>query len=206
MKKTTQTTKTRKTDERKRLVARRTLPLFVRMGYDKVSFQDISEATGVPRTAIYRYYRTKRQIFDAAILEVIKEVRAATTEIRKQKISAADQLRGVCSIICDLLYRERDFVHVIFTFVFAKIASGEDMATRVTEFTGGLKTTFAAILAAGVKDGSLRSDVDPELLSELFFANVESAALKMLLGVEQEPAQPKARLLAAIDALSVRGS
>ena len=75
MKKTTQTTKTLKADERKRLVARRTLPLFVRMGYDKVSFQDISEATGVPRTAIYRYYRTKRQIFDAAILEVIKEVR-----------------------------------------------------------------------------------------------------------------------------------
>ena len=200
MKKTTGTT--RKTDERKRLVARRALPLFVRLGYDKVAFQDISEATGVPRTAIYRYYRTKRQIFDAAIFEVIKEVRASIAEVRRQKMSAADHLRGVCSLVCDLLYRERDFVQVIFTFVFAKIASGEDMATRVVEFTGGLKTTFAGILADGRADGSIRPEFDPEIMSELFFPNFEPAALKMLLGIEQEPSQPKVRMMAAIDAMT----
>lgn len=194
---------TSKSVERKLLVARRALPLFVRLGYDKVSFQDISEVTGVPRTAIYRYYRTKRQIFDAAILEVIKEVRAAIADVRKRNISAVDQLRGVCSLVCDLLYRERDFVHVIFTFVFAKIASGEDMATRVMEFTGGLKTTFASILSKGLADGSIRPGVDQTIMSELFFANFESAALKMLLGIEQDPEQPKVRMTAAIDALSV---
>ena len=194
---------TGKSDERKRLVARRALPLFVRLGYDKVAFQDISEATGVPRTAIYRYYRTKRQIFDAAIFEVIKEIRASIAEIRKRKLSAVDQLRGVCSLICDLLYRERDFVQVIFTFVFAKIASGEDMATRVVEFTGGLKTTFASILSAGLEDGSIRQEFEPGIMSEPFFANFESAALKMLLGIEQDPVQPKVRMMAAIDAMSV---
>ena len=39
-------------------------------------------------------------------------------------------------------------------------------------------------------------------MSELFFANFESAALKMLLGIEQEPSQPKVRMMAAIDAMT----
>ena len=192
----------RKSDERKRLVARRALPLFVRFGYEKVSFQDISEATGVPRTAIYRYYETKRQIFDAAILEVILEVRAALAAVRAEQPTGALRLRKVCQLVCDLLYRERDFVQVIFTFVFQKIASGEDMAQRVVAFTGGLKATFGEIVAEGLADGSLRGGVEPEMMAELFFAAVESAAMKMLLGIEKDPQKAKDRLNSAVDAMS----
>lgn len=193
----------RKTDERKRLVARKALPLFVKLGYEKVSFQDISDASGVPRTAIYRYFDTKRQIFDAAILEVILEVRAAIAAAREAKGSAADHLRRVCAVVCELLYRERDFVQVIFDFIFQKIADGEDMAFRVTEFTAGLKTTFAEIIAEGLSDGSLREGLDPQMGAELFFANIESAAMKMLIGIEKDPEAAKARLDSAIVAMSL---
>lgn len=190
-------------DERKKLVARKALPLFVQQGYEKVSFQDISEATGVPRTAIYRYFKEKRQIFDAAILEVILEVRAAIGLARAERATAAKQLRGVCAVVCDLLYRERDFVQVIFDFVFQKIAAGEDMAQRVVDFTGGLKATFAEIIGEGLQDGSLREGLDPQMGAELFFANIESAAMKMLIGIEKDPEAAKARLDSAIVAMSL---
>lgn len=191
-----------KVNERKRLVALKSLPLFVRLGYDKVSFQDISEAADVPRTAIYRYYKTKRQIFDAAILEVILEVRAAIAEVRAKEGTAAARLQGVCDVVCELLYRERDFVQVIFDFVFHKIAAGEDMAQRVMEFTGGLKATFAELTDEGLADGSLRKGIQSEMMSELFFATMESAAMKMLLGVEKSPKNAKKRFSSAIAAIT----
>lgn len=191
-----------KVNERQRLVARKSLPLFVRLGYEKVSFQDISEAAGVPRTAIYRYYKTKRQIFDAAILEVILEVREAIAAVRAKKGTAAEKLQGVCEVVCDLLFRERDFVQVIFDFVFHKIAAGEDMALRVMEFTGGLKATFAELTAEGLADGSLRKGIQSEMMSELFFATMESAAMKMLIGIEKSPKNAKKRFSSAIAAIT----
>lgn len=188
--------------ERKRLVAHKALPLFVRLGYEKVSFQDISDATGVPRTAIYRYFKTKRQIFDAAILEVILEVREAIAEVRAKKGTGVAHLIGVCDAVCDLLYRERDFVQVIFDFIFQKIAAGEDMAQRVVEFTGGLKATFAELTTEGLSDKSLRKGIQPEMMAELFFATMESAAMKMLLGIEKSPKEAKNRFSSAIKAIT----
>ena len=46
--------------------------LFARLGYAKVSFLTISEATGVARTALYRYFTTKREIFPSLPLEQVR--------------------------------------------------------------------------------------------------------------------------------------
>lgn len=184
--------------ERQKLVARKTLPLFVRLGYEKVSFQDIATATGVPRTAIYRYYKTKREIFDAAIQEVIHDVRKSLARIRvKRDIKAAERLDAINDIVLKILFRERDFVSVIFTFVFGKLAAGEDMAARVTEFTVGLKHTFREIIEEGVEDGSFKPLSDAVVMSDLLFSNVEVTAFKMLLGIEgdEKPAVARAHAL-----------
>lgn len=195
--------KEQKTLARKRLVAKRTLPLFVRLGYEKVSFQDISEVTGVPRTALYRYYRTKRQIFDAAILEVIAEVRTAIEAACARETDPVRRLKDVSTLVMELLYRERDFVQVIFDFVFAKIASGEDMARRVSAFSIGLKLTFRELVTLGQKAGAIRPEPDPNIAAELLFSCVESAALKMLLGSEKTAAKAKRRVIAAVDSLLI---
>lgn len=186
---------------RKRHVAKRTLPLFVRLGYEKVSFQDIAEATGVPRTALYRYYRTKRQIFDAAIMEVISEVRTEVEKACQAEGTSLERLEAVAHRVMELLYRERAFVQVIFDFVFAKIASGEDMARRVSAFTIGLKLTFRELVVAGQHEELIRDSIDPNIVAELLFSTVESTALKMLLGSEKTPAKAKLRISAAINSL-----
>lgn len=189
----------KKTDDRKHHVARRALPLFVRMGYEKVSFQDIAEATGVPRTALYRYYRTKRQIFDAAIMEAIDDVREAIEKVCRKDVTPAERLVMVSETVMELLYRERDFVQVIFDFIFSKIAAGEDMSRRVSAFTIGLKLTFRELAAASQEAGELREGANPDMIAELLFSMFESAGLKMLLGSEKNPTLATTRILAAID-------
>ena len=57
-------------DKRRQMVVAKALSLFAKMGYAKVSFLTISEATGIARTALYRYFKTKREIFDEAIHSV----------------------------------------------------------------------------------------------------------------------------------------
>ena len=83
-------------EARRRLVAVRALGLFARLGFEKVSFRDISKATGVPRTAIYRYYHTKREIFDAAIGGVLSDMRKTINATLAERRPATARLSRVC--------------------------------------------------------------------------------------------------------------
>ena len=186
------------------MVATKTLQLFARLGYNKVSFQDIAKATGVPRTAIYRYYHTKRDIFDATIIEEILKIRQAISKIVGEQLTASERLEKVCFLIADRLHEQRDFIKVIFNFVFAMIECGEDMSGKVQSFTSGLKKTFRELIDEGVEDGSIRAQSDAELISEMLFSIVESSALKMLVGIETDSASAKCRMGAVIDVIVCR--
>ena len=160
-------------ERRRRLVASRTLRLFARLGFDKVSLQDISKATGVPRTALYRYYRSKREIFDAAISGVLAELRANINKAIERPAPVPERLLEVCDIVVEGMFAHRDFLLAIFNFAFAMVRTGEDMSGRVHGFTGGLVRAFGRLMTEGVADGSLRQTVDPALGAEMFFSLME---------------------------------
>lgn len=50
--------------------------LFYRRGYNQTSFQDISDATGIPRGNFYYYFKTKDEILDAVVNMRIEELTA----------------------------------------------------------------------------------------------------------------------------------
>ena len=192
-------------EQRRRLVASRALRLFARLGFDKVSLQDVSKATGVPRTALYRYYRTKRDIFDGAISGVLGEMRERINETLAKKTPVPNRLLEVCNLVSDRLFVQRDFLQAIFNFAFAMVKTGEDMSERVTAFTGGLVRAFRRLLDEGVKDGSIRSTVDPQVCAELLFSLMESQAFNILLDLEKDSTSSRRRFRAAVAALSARG-
>ena len=189
-------------EARRRLVATRALGLFARLGFDKVSFRDISRATGVPRTAIYRYFHTKREIFDAAIGGVLAELREAIDATLAERRPATARLSRVCALVVDGLFENRDFLGAIFNFVFAMVTTGEDMSGRVDGFTGGLKRAFSRLVSDGIADGSIRGNVDPGINAEILFALMESVAFNILLNLEKDSRGAKSRFKAAIAAIS----
>ena len=188
-------------EERRRIVASRALRLFARMGFSKVSFQDISKATGVPRTALYRCYRTKREIFDDAIGRALAELRMIVNEVLAEQAPAAERLGKVCGIVVDRLFDQRDFLSAIFNFVSSMVTAGEDMSPRIEGFTGGLRRAFRKLLAAGIEDGSFRSTVDPEASAEMLFALMEAAAFNILLNLEKDSRRARRRFREAIAAI-----
>ena len=187
--------------ERRHLVVTRAMSLFARMGYAKVSFLDISEATGIARTALYRYFKTKREIFDAAIHEITSEIKRDLEDICKRKQSVTQRMMLACNRVIDAFYGRQAFFSVIYEFVFSMVRVGEDMTERIDSFTGGFKVVLRQLVSEGVADGELRQNVDPDDAAETLFALMESMAFRLLLGVEKEPNHAKARFAAMISAL-----
>ena len=187
--------------ERHLLIVEKALELFARMGYAKVSFLDISEATGIARTALYRYFKTKREIFDEAIHGTTSRIKRELEKVGAKPLPVAKRLELACAMVIDVLHGKKAFVLAIFDFVFSMVRTGEDMSAKIEQFTGGFRVVLRTLIAEGIASGELRRNVDPDDAADALYALMESVALRVLLGVEAESRAAKRRFRAMIAAL-----
>lgn len=187
---------------RRQFIVERSMGLFARLGYAKVSFLTISEATGVARTALYRYFKTKRDIFDEAIHECTHGIKVASTAIAAQRLPVPERLVLVAESVIDTLFERKEFLLAIYAFVIDMVRRGEDMRSRIAQFTSGLRELFLRLLEDGVRLGELPDGVDPRLTSDVLFALLESVVLRMLLGVEHDAGKSKLRFAAMVRSIA----
>lgn len=187
--------------ERRKIIVASAMRLFASMGFAKVSFLDISKSTGIARTALYRYFKTKREIFDAAIHSITSGLKAELGRIAEDPQPVSVRLEKSCGIVIDTMYGKKDFFTAIYEFVFAMVRSGHDMAKRIEEFTGGFKVALARLVREGIASGELRGNVDPEAATETLYALMESVALRVMLGVEKDSTRAKRRFAAVVAGL-----
>jgi AcrR family transcriptional regulator len=188
---------------RKYEIAVKAMKLFSQVGYDNVTLIMIASAAGVARTVLYRYFRSKREVFNAAIRA---STRAIMGQARKEMVKqgkVSDRLSGVCFVVTDVLFEKREFLSAIFDFVLSMVRQGEDMSGRIIELTGGIKEIFKTLLSEGVMKDEFKPDVNPEHTSEMFFSLLESCVLRIVLGTDKTSANIKRQFLDLISALNV---
>lgn len=80
--------------------------LFYRHGYNQTSFQDISDATGIPRGNFYYYFKTKDEILSAVVNSRV----AGLSAILNQCEAESDDARERLLLFSDMLDQRRDEV------------------------------------------------------------------------------------------------
>ena len=188
---------------RKRMVVMKSMRLFAQMGYSKVSFSTISDATGIARTALYRYFRTKRELFDEAIHEITGTIMIELRDIITRDSPAPVRIKIVCDQVIEEIFDTHEFFLAIFDFVFSMVRVGEDMSQRISLFTDGLKLVFRKLLNEGISTGTIAPSVNPAKTADVLFSVMESAAFRVLLGVDKTPEAAKERFQEAIRTISV---
>lgn len=164
---------------RKQVIIANAIQLFARQGYNDVTFQDLADSSGIARTILYRYFKNKRQIFDAAIYLVLDRVVQKHAEIMHAKLPASVRLRQICTAVTATLFDNREFLSVIIDFVMAMKRSKHDMTRRIMTFTIGLKRILHTLLVGGIHHGEFRADANPDVYTDLFYAQFESAVLRL---------------------------
>lgn len=188
--------------ERRRMVVVKAMHLFAQMGYSKVSFLTLSEATGIARTALYRYFKSKRELFDEAIHEITGGLMVELSDIIERKESVSARLEQVCCQVVEEVYCKREFFLAIFDFVFSMVRAGEDMTGRIALFTDGLKHVYRKLIAEGVRSGEIKPDVNPQEMADVLFSVMESISFRMLLKTEKTPEAAKNRFRCLINTIS----
>ncbi len=66
--------------------------LFYKRGYNQTSFQDISDATGIPRGNFYYYFKTKDEILDAVVNARIADLTVMLSQCETESEDARERL------------------------------------------------------------------------------------------------------------------
>jgi AcrR family transcriptional regulator len=190
-------------ESRRLEIAFKAMKLFSQVGYDNVSLIMVASAAGVARTVLYRYFRSKREVLDAAILAVTQQIMKDSRKELSSRGKASDRLSMVCYHVADVLFEKKEFLSAIFDFVLSMVRSGEDMGARIQRFTGGIKSIFERLITEGAIKGEFDPDVNPERAAEGFYSLLESCVLRIVLGTESNSAQIKVRVSDMVRAISV---
>lgn len=128
--------------------------LFARCGYESSSIADLAAAIGVSKAAIYHYYTTKQDIYDAIILDVLAGLTASVSQAVSQVTAAPERLRQF--MVAHARYFENhhaQFVTMLIGYSGMAITERED-AARLRD---GYERLLRQIISDGIARGEFRS-------------------------------------------------
>lgn len=167
-------------EERRREILRKSLRLFAESGYADVTFQRIADRCGLARTALYKYFHHKRQIFDGAVTVATNDLVGKYREILAHPVSYRDKLEAVIEEVFKILFSQRDLLLVIVEYTMSVKRSGKSLRWVVTRHTRGLKAALCYLLLKGIRAGEF-APMDVRATTDLLYAVMESAVMRLTL-------------------------
>jgi len=152
--------------------------LFQRKGYYETSIDDVIQATGTSKGAIYGYFESKE-----ALLESVQERQYVKNlgygkSILSGQGSIASKLEKLADIYFashDLPARQRCRMNLELS---AASLHMKPIQNKLKNQYDQLQTVLAFLLKEGVKNGEIRKEIDTESIASLLMAVVDGLALR----------------------------
>jgi len=150
-------------------VLRRAIELFNRQGYDGTSMADLAQELGLTKSAIYHHVPSKEHLLAAALDEALAGLTAAIDRASAPDGSALARLRRVVQESVEILA-----AHLPAVTLLLRVRGNSEVELAALRRRREIDDKLAALVQAAVDEGSVRADIDPDLISKLLFGMVNS--------------------------------
>ena len=152
-------------------VLRQAIELFNAQGYDGTSMGDLAKALGLTKSAIYHHVPSKTHLLSQALDEALDGLTAVIDEAEQASAgaSAYERLRRAVQLSVEVLVAHQPAVTLLL-----RVRGNSEVELDALRRRRAIDTRLAALVQQAVDEGSLRSDVSPQLVSRLLFGMVNS--------------------------------
>jgi TetR/AcrR family fatty acid metabolism transcriptional regulator len=164
-------------EDKRRVILDAAVRVFARKGYHTSRVGDIAEEAGVAHGLLYHYFRSKEELLETIFRETWRDVLNAVQAVQETDESARDRLAGVAKILLRAWRRDPDLVRVLVR----EVTRGSHLQKRIDE----IDQAFAGlerIIARGQEEGEFRTDLDPRMVSYVFYGALEEILTGWVLG------------------------
>jgi len=151
-------------------VLRTAIDLFNEQGYDGTSMGDLAAELGVTKSAIYHHVPSKEHLLSLALDEALVGLEEAITGAEHLAgASPYERLRSVVRESVQVLVLHQPAVTLLL-----RVRGNSETELKALARRRRIDARLAALVQAAVDEGSLRSDLAPDLVSRLLFGMVNS--------------------------------
>ena len=152
-------------------VLRRAIDLFNEQGYDATSMGDLARELGLTKSAIYHHVPSKSHLLAEALDEALDELTAAVEAGASPADdgSAGERLRRTVQRSVEVLVAHQPAVTLLL-----RVRGNSEVELEAQRRRRALDARLADLVRDAVAEGSLRDDVDPDVVSRLLFGMVNS--------------------------------
>ncbi len=152
-------------------VLRRAIDLFNRQGYDATSMGDLARELGVSKSAIYHHVPSKEHLLAAGLDEALDALSSTVTTIagtsgRPALERLRTAIRSSVTILVD---------HLPAVTLLLRARGNSTVELQALERRRAIDDALATLVRDAVSEGSLRTDIEPELISRLLFGMVNGS-------------------------------
>lgn len=146
--------------------------VFRERGFDAATLRDVADALNTDRATLYYYVGSKEELLQEIVRDVLAEDVRIAEAVKRSRASTPKKIQALIESMVTS-YAE-NYPHIaVFTEDSARIARQDsewarDVVARVRKY----ESLVRAILDKGRRDGTLRSDLPPELCSLALFGMI----------------------------------
>ncbi|MET0235590.1 MAG: TetR/AcrR family transcriptional regulator [Kibdelosporangium sp.] len=160
--------------------------LFAKQGFDRTSVQEIVEAAGVTKGAMYHYFGSKDDLLHEIYGRVLRDQTARLEKFAASEAPAPQRLRAAAADVVITTIENMDDVK-IFGQSMHHLSPGKQRAVRAERRR--YHERFRGLVEEGQRDGLLRADVPADLVVDYFFGSVHHLGVWYRRNGELSPAE-----------------
>jgi AcrR family transcriptional regulator len=136
--------------------------VFARQGYAETVVDDIAGQAGIAKGTLYLYFKSKEEIFLAALIEDSRRLESLTRERIEAAAGWEAKLRAYVSVRMEYLEAHRDFLRIYLSEIRSMMVRGMRMQCDLYHVIRESENYLAQVFAAAVARKEIRP-VDPDL-------------------------------------------
>ncbi|MFB0536750.1 MAG: TetR/AcrR family transcriptional regulator [Anaerolineae bacterium] len=166
-------------DERRAQIIQAALACFTRKGYNNTTMDDIAAESGLSKGSLYWYFKSKDDLFAAAIMSLLMDVGEEAVAALEQYTTASDKLRALAQSAANLSKKAKGFFSLFLEF-WASSSRREEAGQLWVGLLVQYKDIVVEIIEQGIRNGEFKP-VDAEQLVWAMMAAYDGLAAYIML-------------------------
>lgn len=163
-------------DFKKNLIVSAAEEIFFTKGFENTTMMEIAKKVGYSKGSIYSYFKSKNEVCFCIVNNYFKSIADLAKEISENKCVGLEKLIIFKERFLSEFSKKEDFRKIFETFKYhrSQCIAIEEEIDRNKNYNQEINQSLIQYLEEGIKDGSLKQDIDVEVLAKALWGEEES--------------------------------
>jgi AcrR family transcriptional regulator len=156
----------REKQQRRKEIIKAAEKVFFAKGYDQVTMDEIAQEAEVNKALLYYYFKSKESLFFAVNLYGVRILHEMYLECSNLNTDGYDKVKSMVQALYDFSKEHPDYFRIYcYTGTERFQMSENEDAQEIVDLRTGMWRLMVEAIIEGIRDGTIRNDLDPVELS-----------------------------------------